>query len=72
MRTFSEDNLRENEEANKYNSFTVQVHGEVVVKEFKNHVRISKRDWDKFSPQIIEALKQGDKKHATGSIEKLN
>ena len=41
------------------------IYGETRVRFFEDHVRISLDDWNKFSPQIIAALKQGDMKHAT-------
>jgi len=45
------------------------IYGTTRVRFFEDHVRISLDDWNKFSPQIIAALKQGDRKHATGNRE---
>jgi len=50
--------------------FTIHVYHEVVVKEFENHIRISKRDWDRLKRRLIPVLKQeetGDMNHATGN-----
>jgi len=61
MEILDEENLRR---------FTIQVYNEVVVKEFENHIRISKRDWDRLKQRLIPVLKQeetGDMKHATGN-----
>lgn len=60
------DNLKENEQAA---DFDVQVYGETVVKEFSNHIRISKTDWNKYKQRIIPVLKQGDMKHASRDTE---
>lgn len=49
--------------------YDITVYGEVLVKEFENRIEISRRDWDKYKPQIIAMLKQGDMKHATRSTE---
>lgn len=67
--SYMKEAYRENSEVDKNIPFTVHVYGEVVVKEFSSHIRISKEDWNKFRPQIVAALKQGDRNHATGNRE---
>jgi hypothetical protein len=42
--------------------FQCLVFGEVVVREFESHIRISKKDWDKYKQRLIPVLKQGDRK----------
>lgn len=68
--TYATEALQEEAAAEKeFYNFEVNVYGEVVVKEYSNHVRINKRDWDKFKQRLIPVLKQGDMKHATGNTE---
>jgi UDP-N-acetylglucosamine pyrophosphorylase len=55
--SFRKDVAKENEES--YN-FSVSVYNDVVVKEFKNHIRISMNDWEKFKQRLIPVLKQGE------------
>lgn len=66
--SYHNQTMHENSRA-EHGPCIIHVYGETVVKEFDNHIRIRKEDWNKFSPRIIEALKQGDKKHATGNTE---
>jgi hypothetical protein len=69
--SYFEESLMENEETieryGKYNHFVVHVYGDVVLKEFEKHVRISKSDWEKYKQRLIPVLKQGEMKH--GSTE---
>jgi hypothetical protein len=70
-RSHLQDAYMENNEIIKHDGrdipFTVSVYGEVIVKEFETHVRISKDDWNKYKQRLIPAFKQGDMKH--GSTE---
>lgn len=58
------DNCDENHASVKC-PMTVHVYGDVVVKEFDNHIRIAKNDWLKYNQRLIPVLKQGDRKDAT-------
>ncbi len=46
----------------RYKPFEVSVYGDVLVREFETHVRISKDDWNKYKQRLIPVLKQGDTK----------
>lgn len=62
------ESFDENERVKR--QFTIHVYHDVVVKEFENHIRISKRDWDRLKRRLIPVLKQeetGDKEYAAGN-----
>ncbi len=73
-RSYHSDALHENNEVpmkadERYKPFEVHVYGEVVVREFETHVRISKNDWDKYKQRLIPVLKQGDRKDGSTDTE---
>jgi hypothetical protein len=47
----------------------VEIYGDVTVRIYKTHVRLTKCDWLKYKKQMISAWNKGDKKHATGNTE---
>lgn len=60
---------RENFETTLEDCIDTIVIGEVVVRKYRSHVRISKRDWKIIKPLIVSALKQGDKDADDGDKE---
>ncbi len=73
-RSYVQDAYAENNELpsrsdSHHKPFEVHVYGEVVVREFETHVRISKRDWDKYKQRLIPVLKQGDRKDGSTNTE---
>ena len=73
-RRYVQDAYAENNELpsrldSHHKPFEVHVYGEVVVREFETHVRISKRDWDKYKQRLIPVLKQGDRKDGSTNTE---
>lgn len=47
--------------------FSVHVFGECIVKDYADHVRINKRDWNKFKQRLIPVLKE--ETYASGNTE---
>jgi hypothetical protein len=73
-RSYVQDAYAENNELpsrsdRMHKPFEVHVYGEVIVREFETHVRISKNDWDKYKQRLIPVLKQGDRKDGSTDTE---
>ena len=66
-KSYYADAYDENQELVRTEKLTLGVYGDVVVKEFPSHVRISREDWEKHKQRLIPVLKQGDWKD--GSTE---
>ena len=64
--TYDYETFLENELSHVYD---ISIYGGCVVKEFGDHIRINKQDWNKYKRQIIAALETGDKKDATRNNE---
>ena len=67
MVSYERDISQENCNAEKMHLVHIHVYGSTIVKEFKDHIRISSDDWEKIKQWLIPILKQGDREHATGN-----
>jgi hypothetical protein len=65
--SYRNDVIKENEESF---IFGVTVYNDVVVKEFKNHIRISMKDWNNYKQRLIPVLKQGEENATRNSENK--
>lgn len=67
MSNYGKEAFRENQELDQ--PWSVEVYGDTVVKNFSNHIRINKNDWEKIKKSVINVMQNKGEKNANGSNE---